>query len=109
MEITYDLIVKPNGRLDTNTSSELDRSLTEILSIREISEIYFDFDDLEYISSSGLRVLLVAVKKIDASGGKVHIENVNDTIRNIFSITGFDTLFEMFSVHNESKQDPDGK
>lgn len=93
MNADYALMVKVNGRLDTATSPELDGALAEIMSPGKISEIWFDFSDLEYIASSGLRVLLAALKKVSPLGGAVHIQNANDSVRNVLSMTGFDTMF----------------
>ena len=50
--------------------------------------------DLEYIASSGLRILLDVLKKNKARGHKVILRNVNDDIKNVFNITGFINLFE---------------
>lgn len=97
MKVDYCLIVKVNGRLDTNTSPQLDTALTKILSTDKITDICFEFSELEYISSSGLRILLAAHKKTSSSGGKAYIENANEVVKNILSITGFDTLFEVNS------------
>ncbi len=93
MNADYALMVKVNGRLDTATSPELDGALAEIMSPGKISEIRFDFSDLEYIASSGLRVLLAALKKVSPLGGTVHIQSANDSVRNVLSMTGFDTMF----------------
>lgn len=93
MEAQYALMVKINGKLDTATSSEFGDTLEKIMSSEKISEIRFDFSDLDYIASSGLRVLLAALKKVSSFGGAVHILNANDSVRNVFSITGFDTIF----------------
>ncbi len=93
MTTDYTLMVKINGRLDTGTSPELDSTLAEIMSSEKIKEVRFDFSDLEYISSSGLRVLLATLKKVSAFGGTVHIENASEYVKTIFSMTGFNTMF----------------
>ncbi len=93
MDANYTLTVKVNGRLDTANSSELDGALADIMSSEKISEIRFDFSDLEYIASSGLRVLLAALKKVTPLGGTVHILNANDSVMEILTMTGFDTIF----------------
>jgi anti-sigma B factor antagonist len=80
------LIIAPEGRLDTMTSPQLDAELDN--SIKGVSELAFDFAGLDYISSSGLRVLLKAQKVMNRQGSMV-IRNVSDEIRDIFDVTGF--------------------
>ena len=60
----------------------------------EGSDIVIDCTDLEYIASSGLRILLSILKKARASGGRVTLRNVNDLIRDVFQMTGFIDIFE---------------
>lgn len=113
METTYNvtsidenkLMVKVVGRLDTYTSPKLDEMLSEVLSAKKISELHFEFSELEYISSSGLRVLLAALKKIDKPNGTAFIENANDTVKNILGMTGFNTLFEIIPAQGDIKED----
>ena len=74
------------GRLDTNTAPQLEAGLKTSLS--GITELELDFSGLEYISSAGLRVLLAAQKTMSRQG-KMTIRNVNETIMEVFEITGF--------------------
>ena len=75
-----------SGRLDTITAPQLEAELKK--NIDGITSLLFDFSDLEYLSSAGLRVLLAAQKIMNKQGSMV-IKNVNDTIREIFEVTGF--------------------
>ena len=83
---------KPNlkfsiqGRIDTNTSPELDKAVNE--SIDGVTNLIFDFEKVEYISSAGLRVLLSAQKKMNKQG-TMKVINVGDAIMEIFEVTGF--------------------
>lgn len=92
MNADYALMVKINGRLDTAASTELVAALTEIMSPGKISEIRFDLSDLEYIADPELRVLLAAYKKVSPLGGTVHIQSANDSVRNVLSMAGLDTI-----------------
>jgi len=83
------LTVKLDGRLDTNTAPELEKELKETLS--GVKELVFDFSDLKYISSAGLRLILSTQKTMNQQGTLV-IENVNDLIMEIFETTGFDDV-----------------
>lgn len=74
------------GRLDTTTAPELEGELSRV---QDASEIVFDFAKLEYISSAGLRVLLAEQKAMNAKNGTMKLINVNDTVMEVFEITGF--------------------
>lgn len=80
------LIMKVIGRLDTMTAPQLESEITGHLD--GITEFIMDFTDLEYISSAGLRVLLVTSKMMKGKGRFV-IRNINETVREIFEVTGF--------------------
>lgn len=74
------------GRLDTMTAPQLEAEIME--SIEEITELDLDFENLEYLSSAGLRVLLSAQKIMNRQGEMI-VRNVNDTIMDVFEVTGF--------------------
>ena len=81
-----ELTVKVTGRLDTTTAPELEASLNE--SYNGVTKLVLDFASLEYLSSAGLRVLLQAQKTMNKQGEMI-IKNVNETINEIFEVTGF--------------------
>ena len=81
------LLIELEGRLDTNTSPELEKKLKEE-NITE-SLVVLDFKALEYISSAGLRVLLTLKKMLDSQGKSLEIRNINDVVKEVFSVTGF--------------------
>ncbi len=78
-----------DGRLDTTTAPQLEAALKRELGACEM--LTLDFAKLEYISSAGLRVLLAAQKVMNKQGDMV-IRNVNDTIMEVFEITGFSDI-----------------
>lgn len=80
------LIMALEGRLDTSTAPEFDEELNS--SLGTVTELVLDFSGLEYISSAGLRILLSAQKKMNKQG-KMVITKANDTIKEVFEITGF--------------------
>ena len=80
------LYVTLDGRLDTTTSPELEKSLSE--SLPEVKELVLDLEKLEYISSAGLRVLLTAQKTM-AKQGSMKLVHVNDLVMEILEVTGF--------------------
>ena len=87
-KITNDneLTIVLNGRLDTTTAPQLETELKQ--NISGVTELVLDFTGLEYLSSAGLRVLLSAQKVMNRQGSMV-VKNVNETIMEIFEITGF--------------------
>ena len=83
------LTLEVSGRLDTNTASDLESEL----ALDGAGEVVFDFSGLEYISSAGLRVLLLAKKSTMSAGQKMSVVNANDTVRGVLEITGCGEMF----------------
>ena len=83
------LVVALEGRLDTTTAPELEAALTEALD--GVESLTMDFEKLEYISSAGLRVLLSAQKRM-MKQGEMKVIHVNETIMEIFEVTGFSDI-----------------
>ena len=81
-----ELTVTLTGRLDTTTAPRLEAEFKQ--SIGGVTKLVLDFAGLEYLSSAGLRVLLGAQKAMNKQGEMI-IKNVNDTINEIFEVTGF--------------------
>ena len=81
-----ELTIALNGRLDTTTAPQLEGELKH--SVNGIERLVFDFSELEYLSSAGLRVLLAAQKVMNKQGEMI-VRNVNETIAEIFEVTGF--------------------
>ena len=80
------LTVSLGGRLDTATAPELEKELNECLE--ECEELVFDLEGLEYMSSAGLRLMLSSQKKMADKGG-MKVTHVNQTVMEIFEVTGF--------------------
>ena len=75
-----------SGRLDTNSSPKLEAELRQ--SVGGVTELVFDFSEVEYISSAGLRVLLAAQKVMNRQGS-MKLIGVSDEVMEVFEITGF--------------------
>jgi len=82
-----DMTIALEGRLDTNTSPELEKELNQILP--GVTALAFDLASLSYVSSAGLRVLLMAQKAMNAKKGQMVIRNCSDDLMDIFDVTGF--------------------
>ena len=80
-----ELNLKVIGRLDTTTAPQLE---TEVKELNNVTKLYLDFEELEYLSSAGLRVILAAQKTMSKCGEMI-VKNVNETINEIFEVTGF--------------------
>lgn len=82
------------GRLDTSVSQEVSTALQPLLDKAD-KTLVLDCKNLEYISSSGLRIFLTVRKAAAAKGGKVIVRDINNEIRQVFMMTGFLNLFEI--------------
>ena len=81
------------GRLDTAAAPETEKALQPLYEC-EGKDIMFDCTNLEYISSSGLRLFLSVLKAAKPKGSHVYVHNINDDLRKVFTMTGFINLFE---------------
>lgn len=86
------LIMKVSGRLDASNAQELTNQLNASLS--GVKELIFDFGGLQYVASAGLRVLLTAQKRMNKQG-KMKIRNVENSVMEVFEMTGFDDLMDI--------------
>ena len=98
MEITkeYDgneLTISVEGRIDTITSQDLEREIASEMG--NFNSLVMDFTDLTYISSAGLRLMIVTQKKLKPENIPFVIKNVNDTVGEIFRMSGFNKILEI--------------
>ncbi|MBS1187623.1 MAG: anti-sigma-factor antagonist [Burkholderiaceae bacterium] len=82
------------GRLDAVTVPEYERKVQQLINDGD-SRFVVDFDGLAYISSAGLRGLLVMAKLLKAKGGQVRFANVKGAVKEVFAISGFNAIFGM--------------
>jgi stage II sporulation protein AA (anti-sigma F factor antagonist) len=86
------LVVAPAGRIDSTTSEALERALADALD-GGARRMVVDFADVGYISSVGLRVLLVVAKRIRTDRGTLVLCSLGDSVRQVFDLAGFLPLF----------------
>lgn len=86
-----ELTLKVVGELNTTTYEQLEKVISDSLS--GVKTLIYDFSELEYISSAGLRVLLVSKKKMDGQG-KMVVRGANKSVMDIFEITGFANVLD---------------
>ena len=82
-----------DGRLDTPSTADAEMALRPLFHCDD-KDIIFDCKKLDYISSSGLRLLLDILKNAQAHGHHVYMKDISNTIREAFTLTGFINLFE---------------
>jgi stage II sporulation protein AA (anti-sigma F factor antagonist) len=93
-------IVAISGSLDSATSPDAQKSLDTVLA--GAKNVVLDFSELDYISSAGLRVLLGAAKKLRASGGKLRMFGLNQSVREVFEISGFSAILSVYPSEAEA-------
>ena len=94
-------IVGISGRLDTTTYSILEKMLNELIDGQQ-DKILLECSEMDYVSSSGLRVFLMALKKITQIKGRFIICGLQENIREIFEISGFTKVFEIYNTAGEA-------
>lgn len=92
-EIDGKLVAVLDGQLDTAAAVEVEQQLQPLYE-NEDKDIVMDCEKLEYIASSGLRILLSILKRAKAHGHTVTLKSLNDDIKNVFKMTGFINLFQ---------------
>jgi anti-anti-sigma factor len=94
-------VLKIKGRIDTIHSSALEEEVNQLFDNGE-QNLIFNCSGMNYISSSGLRVFLVAQKKAKAINGKLFLCEMQPAIQEIFRISGFSNLFRIFNTQEEA-------
>ncbi len=103
-EIDSVTVVRVEGNLDTNTSPEAQEHFDGLLD-KGASKILVDCQKVEYVSSAGLRVLLATMKRLSTSEGSLRICGLNETIQEVFDISGFSTILAVFATEVEALKD----
>jgi anti-sigma B factor antagonist len=94
------IIFALKGRLDSNTSNDFEERLLSSIQSGE-NKIILDFENLEYISSAGLRVLLKAARELKGGEGKLLLCSLKDYIREVFDLSGFVSFLPIFDTREE--------
>lgn len=95
------LIIGIRGRLDTTNYAQLEKRVMELIDGGQ-HNLLVDCREMDYVSSSGLRILLMALKKITALKGNFLLCGLQDNIREIFEISGFTSIFKIFPDTDEA-------
>ena len=87
-------LVTLEGELDTAAAAEVEKTLQPLYTTNG-KDVVIDCEGLEYIASSGLRILISLLKGAKAGGSKVVLKNMNEDIKSVFKLTGFINIFEV--------------
>lgn len=90
-------VVSVNGRVDAVTAPELEKTISTYID-KDKGNIVLDFSELEYISSAGLRVVLVTAKKMKAKQGELLVSGLKDTVKDVFELSGFYSIIKIFDT-----------
>lgn len=94
-------ILSVQGRLDTLSSRLLEERITALVTQKE-HQLLIDFSKLDFISSSGLRVLLATAKQMKVLKGKLALSGMKNKVKEIFDVAGFSMLFSIFTTNEEA-------
>lgn len=108
MEISQDkvdgnVVVSLSGRIDSTAAVDFEEQLIQIID-QGTNVMVVDFLNVQFISSAGLRVLLLAAKKVKPYGGKLHLCNMSKDVREVFDISGFSSIFDIHTNVSEATQ-----
>jgi anti-sigma B factor antagonist len=96
-------VVDVFGKLNTGTSPEAEAFLNELID-EGANNFVLNLEELDFIASTGLRVILATGKKVSANGGKLVICNPNPTVGDVLRMSGFDKMFNVFATEDEALQ-----
>ncbi len=95
------LVVSAKGRLDAVTTPQFENSIFNFISRGE-NIFIINFAHLDYISSAGLRSILATAKKLKETKGEILFAGVQDPVKEVFKISGFNSIFRIFSTDEEA-------
>jgi anti-anti-sigma factor len=104
IQITKDkdvLVVKVKGRIDAVTAPEFEKQIADLMAAGE-KMILLNFAGLDYISSAGLRSILITAKQLKAKEGKLMFAELQSSVKDVFKISGFGSLFKIYDSEAEA-------
>ena len=94
-------VVELDGRLDSNTSGNLEKNIFSLLDSGE-KKLIIDFKGVDYVSSAGLRVLLLTAKKLKKMDGRLYLTALSENVKEVFDIAGFTAIFNLADSKEEA-------
>lgn len=95
------LVIQPDGRIDSNTAPQFEQQVLGAVDGGQ-TRLVLDFSELDYISSAGLRVVLMTAKRIKPVQGALALCGMSDSIREVFEISGFLTILTVCADRDEA-------
>lgn len=95
------VVVRLEGRIDVQAALELEKQINDILN-DNVNKIVFDFEKVQHLSSSGIRVLISSLRRTTANKGGVKLSNVDQSIRKILKLVELDSLFMYYDSVDEA-------
>jgi anti-sigma B factor antagonist len=96
------IILAPSGRIDQDTSATFQAALSGEISGAAPASVIVDFTAIEYISSVGLRALMIGAKESKASGGKLAVAALCPVVQEVFQISRFDKVIQTFATVDDA-------
>jgi len=94
-------VVMLQGKLDTNTTPATESEINALLDAGA-SKLVINFEQLDYISSTGLRLLLATAKRLKGSGGDLKVCSLNEMASEVFEISGFSSILNVFATEQDA-------
>lgn len=95
------LVIEINGRIDSNTAASFEKQLLGSIEGGE-ADLLVDFRDVDFVSSAGLRVMLMAAKRVKAAKGRLIICGLSDSITRVFEVSGFLSIFTIYPSRQDA-------
>ncbi|GLI92303.1 STAS domain-containing protein [Methylocystis echinoides] len=107
MDVTHEvlnelLVIRPQSRIDSSTASAFEARCASLID-EGPAKVVIDFSNVDYISSAGLRALLVAAKKARSQGGALTLCGLSGGVRDVMAVSGFDTILGAHSDVSEAR------
>jgi anti-sigma B factor antagonist len=94
-------IVMLQGKLDTNSTPNAESEINSLLD-GGVNKLLINFEQLSYISSAGLRLLLATAKRLQGSGGDLRVCSLNEMATEVFELSGFTAIINVFASEQEA-------
>ena len=95
------LILGLSGKLDATSSKAFEERILAVIDVGE-RQLIVDLSQLDYVSSAGLRVFLLAAKRLNSTNGKIVLCSLQEPVREVFDISGFSSVFSVYGSYDEA-------